>query len=68
MNEIRSDLPGTNSKPEIVECEYVPPCPHCKQPLLQILKRLSRGGLQSEAIYSCGQCGQLLSIGYDRAN
>jgi len=66
MREIRPELPGTYQKPEIVQCDYLPPCPHCQQPLIQILKRLSRGASQTEAIYSCGQCGQLLSIGYDR--
>jgi hypothetical protein len=68
MAEIRSDLPGTTDGVEVVECDYVPPCPHCKEPLRRILKCVSSGSVQTETIYSCSECGQLLSIGYDRAS
>ena len=48
---------------KVVEGDYLPPCPHCRVPLTLILKRLSSGFNQSDAIYSCGACGELLSIG-----
>jgi hypothetical protein len=57
---------GTSGPVEVWETDYVPPCPHCRQPLRRIRKNLSWGVTQSEAIYSCDACGELLGIGYGR--
>jgi hypothetical protein len=52
----------------IVETDYIPPCPHCRKPLREIRKNLSRGAIQYEAIYSCPECGEMIGIGYGRGN
>jgi uncharacterized CHY-type Zn-finger protein len=64
MVEINPGWAGTRGAVQVIECDYLPACPHCKQPLTKILKYLSKGSVQREAIYSCGACGELLSIGY----
>ena len=55
---------ATRGRIEIVEMDYVPPCPHCRTPLSVIRKHKKSGWTQYEAIYSCDACGELLSIGY----
>jgi hypothetical protein len=67
MSDRSSQRPGTEGSVDIVETDYIPPCPHCRKPLQVILKNLIQGMTQSEAVYSCNECGELLGIGYDRA-
>jgi hypothetical protein len=64
MSEINPGWTGARGRVQIIECDYVPPCPHCRQPLLKLMKLLSKGQMQREAIYSCGGCGELVGIGY----
>jgi hypothetical protein len=49
---------------EILETYDIPPCPRCRKPLRVIRKNRSFGMSQSEAVYSCDACGELLGIGY----
>jgi hypothetical protein len=65
MADINPNWSGTRGSLTVIECNYVPPCPHCRQPLTKVLKYLSQGTVQREAVYACGECGELLSIGYD---
>ena len=49
---------------EIVEVDHIPPCPRCGKPLNRLLKNMSRGLIQRDVIYSCGECGGFVGVGY----
>ena len=55
---------SASGKIRIVETQHIPPCPHCRQPLNIISKNRTSGAFQTDSIYSCAGCGELLSIGF----
>jgi hypothetical protein len=67
MSDIKPDWSGARGRVRVIESDYLPVCPHCRKPLEKVMKFLSQGGTQSEAIYSCGECGELIGIGYGRS-